>query len=67
MSGITTGTGVFSGIDSRSLIDQLLAVEARPRALAQQRVAQLQQQQTAYLDINTRLLNIKTRQLYLPH
>jgi flagellar hook-associated protein 2 len=60
MSGITTGTGVFSGIDSRSLIDQLLQIEARPRQLAQRRVAQLQQQQTAYLDINSRLLAVRT-------
>ncbi len=60
MSGITTGTGVFSGIDSRSIIDQLIEIEARPRQLAQRRVAQLQQQQTAYLDINSRLLALRT-------
>ncbi len=55
MSGITSGVGLFSGIDTQSLIQQLLAVEARPRDLAQQRVLQLQQQQAAYLDINSKL------------
>jgi flagellar hook-associated protein 2 len=60
MSGISTSTGVFSGIDSKSLIDQILAVEGRSRILVQRRVAQLQQQNAAYLDINSRLSSIKT-------
>jgi flagellar hook-associated protein 2 len=60
MSGISTGTGVFSGIDSKSLIDQILAVEGRSRVLVQRRVVQLQQQNAAYLDINSRLSSIKT-------
>ena len=60
MGGISTGTGLFSGIDTRSLIDQLMAVEARPRALAQQRIVQLKAQQAAYLDINTRMSALKT-------
>lgn len=55
MSGITSGVGIFSGIDTASLIEQLLAVEARPRALAQIRLSQLQAQQASFLDINTRL------------
>ena len=33
MSGITSGTGVFSGINSAQIIDQLIAVESRPKAL----------------------------------
>lgn len=55
MSGITTGIGPFSGIDTRSLIDQLITLESRPRTLAQSRLAQLQQQQTAFLDLNSKL------------
>lgn len=55
MSGISTGVGLFSGIDSASIIRQLLQVEARPRDLVAARVAQLQLQQTGYLDINSRL------------
>ena len=60
MSGITTGVGLFSGIDTASLISQLLALEARPRTLAQQRILQLQQQQSAYLDINSKLSALRT-------
>lgn len=60
MSGITTGVGLISGIDTAGLIQQLLNIEARPRALAQQRLVQLQSQQAAYLDINTRLGSLRT-------
>ncbi len=55
MSGISTGTGIFSGIDTSSIIQQLLAIEARPRDQAMQRVQQLQFQQAAFLDINSRV------------
>ena len=60
MGGITTGVGLFSGIDTASLIDQLIASQSRPQILAQQRVIQLQSQQAAYLDINSRLNGFKT-------
>lgn len=60
MSGITAGVGLFSGIDTASLIDQLLAVAARPRIIAQRRLAQLQVKQSAILDINTALTGVKT-------
>ncbi len=60
MSGISTGTGIFSGIDSRSIIDQLIAIESRPKQLAQSRIAGLQQQRAAFLDINARLGSLKT-------
>ena len=59
MSGIMTGVGLFSGIDSASLIEQLLAVEARPRQLAERRLVQLQAQQAAYLDLNSRMSTLK--------
>ncbi len=60
MSGITSGTGVFSGIDSASIIDQLLQIEARPRILVQRRVAQLQSQAAAFLDLNSRVNALKS-------
>ena len=59
MGGITTGVGLFSGIDTGSLIEQLLAIESRPKVLAQTRLIQLQSQQAAYLDINSRLSAIE--------
>jgi len=60
MGGITTGVGIFSGIDSASLIDQLINAQSRPLILAQTRIIQLNQQQAAYLDINSRINNFKT-------
>lgn len=60
MGSITSGVGLFSGIDSRSIIDQLIAVESRPKQLIQQRVLQLQTQTAAILDLNTRLSSLRT-------
>ena len=60
MSGISTGVGLFSGIDTRSLINQLLAISARPKAFAQLRITQLKVQQAGYLDINSRLSALKS-------
>lgn len=60
MSGITTGTGLFSGIDTKSLIEQLLAIDARPKQLAARRITELQRQQAAYLGVNSALLALKT-------
>jgi len=60
MSGISTGVGVFSGINTQQLISQLLQIEARPKNLAQQRLLNLQTQQSAFLDINSALLGLRT-------
>lgn len=59
MGGITS-SGLFSGIDTGSLIEQLLSIQARPQILAQQRIVQLQTQQAAYLDVNSRLNTLKS-------
>jgi len=59
MGGITTGIGLFSGLDTQSLIQQLLQVEARPLTLMQRRVAQLQGTQAAFLDLNSRLNDLQ--------
>ncbi len=60
MSGIASGVGLISGIDTASLINQILSIESRPKLFAQQRVYNLQLQQTAYLDLNSRLNALKT-------
>jgi len=60
MSGITTGVGIFSGIDTASLIDQLLAIDARPKTIIQKRIVQLQTQQAGLLSINSTLSALKT-------
>lgn len=60
MGSISAGVGLISGIDTASLIEQLLALEARGRTTLQRRVTNLQAQQTALLDVNARLLNFKS-------
>lgn len=57
---ITSGIGLFSGINTRSIIDQLLAIDARPALIFRRRIFELQLQQTAYLDINARMNTLKT-------
>ncbi len=59
MGTITTGTGLISGIDIAGLIDQLIALETRPRVLVEQRNAVLTAQQTAFQDVNAKLLGLK--------
>lgn len=60
MSGITSSVGLISGINSQQIIDQLLAIEARPAAIFQRRIAELQTRQAAFLDLNTRLSGLRT-------
>lgn len=60
MGGVTSGVGLFSGINRTQIIDQLMAVEGRPRAQAQVRMVQLQAINAAYLDLNSRMQAIKT-------
>lgn len=60
MGGITTGVGLFSGINTAELIEQLIALQSRPQVLAQIRMSELQTQQASLLDINSRLSAFKT-------
>ncbi|CAN5729265.1 hypothetical protein BH11PLA1_BH11PLA1_05810 [soil metagenome] len=60
MAGITSNTGIFSGIDSASLINQLVALDARPKAIYQNRISQIQGLQAAYLDVNSKINGLKT-------
>lgn len=60
MSGITSNVGLFSGINTAQIIDQLMTLEARPKTQLQSRIMQLQLQNAGYLDINTRLSALKT-------
>jgi len=59
MSGITSGVGLVSGINSAQLIEQLLSLEGRGKIPIQRRLAAIQQSKTALLDVNARLLNLK--------
>jgi len=59
MGTITSGTGLISGLDIQDIVDQLIAIEARPRQLVQERIAVLNSQKTAFQDISSRLLALK--------
>ncbi|MFM7051468.1 MAG: flagellar filament capping protein FliD [Planctomycetota bacterium] len=59
MSGISTGIGLVSGINSSALIEQLLALESRGKLPIQRRMSSIQGSKTALMDINARLLNLK--------
>lgn len=60
MSGITSGSGIFSGINTSQLIDQLLAVDGRQKNVYTKRIAQLQTRQAAYLGLNTQISGLKS-------
>jgi flagellar hook-associated protein 2 len=55
---ITSGIGLVSGIDTYSLIEQLLGVEAQAKVPIFQRISGLNASKTALLDVNARLLSL---------
>lgn len=59
MGTISSGIGLISGIDHEDLIDKLMAIEARSQTLVKNRNTVLQSQQTAYQEINAKLLALK--------
>lgn len=59
MGQITTGVGLVSGLDIQGIVEQLIAIEARPKNLVEQRNEVLRSQQVAFQDINARLLALK--------
>lgn len=60
MGSISTGIGLISGINTAALIEQLLALEGKGKLPLQQKVASLAAKRTALLDVNSRLLNLKS-------
>ncbi len=61
MPAITTGVGLISGLDYQSIVDKLMRIEARPRDMILTRIAGLDAQRTAYLDISARLTALLAR------
>lgn len=55
---ITSGIGLVSGIDTFSLIEQLLSIDAQSKVPAFQRISSLNASKTALLDVNARLLSL---------
>jgi flagellar hook-associated protein 2 len=56
---ITSSVGPFSGINSGQIIDQLLALEARPKTTAQTRIAGYQKIQAAFLDVSSKTSTLR--------
>ncbi len=53
--------GLVSGLDTETLIKQLLAIERRPVALLEERKDKLTTEANAWRDLNSRLLNLQNR------
>lgn len=61
MAGDLSLSGLVSGMDTESIIQQLMAVESRPVQILQQKKTSLQDKANAWRDINTRLSNLQSR------
>lgn len=53
-------TGLASGLDTNSIVQQLMQVEARPQVLLQQRQAMERVRQQALTDVQTRVANLQS-------
>jgi flagellar hook-associated protein 2 len=58
---ISTGVGLISGINTADLIDQLMAIESRPKTLITNRNTVLSSQQVAFQEVNAKLLAFKLK------
>lgn len=54
-------SGLSSGIDWEGLVEKLMQLERRPLLLMESRKLHLESIKTGWQDVNTRLLNLKTR------
>lgn len=61
MGSLFSGTGLISGLNITSLVDQLIAIDARPRELLTQRSGRVDAQRAAYLDISARVSALLSR------
>src|SRR5215212_9653697 len=59
MAGITSGVGIASGFPTKDIIDQLMSLEARPKALLKTRMDAANSQRLAYTDLAARLTSIR--------
>ena len=55
---ITSGIGLVSGIDTVSLIEQLLAIDSQAKVPIFQRISSLTAAKTALVDVNARMLSL---------
>lgn len=59
MSGISSSTGLISGLPIEDIINQLMTIEGRPKVMVESRNKELKAQQDALKDINSKLLTLK--------
>ena len=59
MGTISSGVGIFSGIDIEGIVSQLLAIEARPRDQLFGRIEALTGQQTALMTVQARVMAVQ--------
>ena len=59
MSGISSGIGLISGINTAELIDQLIELEARPVRNLQARVQEIDARRAAFLELSAKLLAVR--------
>jgi len=59
MSGITSGIGLVSGLPTAELINAIIAQASRPKELLSSRLTTLQNQRSALLELNARLVSLK--------
>src|SRR4051794_12886105 len=60
MAGMSLSTGLISGMDTGSLITQLMQVEANPQTLLKNKLTAIQADAAAYRAVNTRFDALKT-------
>jgi flagellar hook-associated protein 2 len=63
MTSLGSVDGLVSGINTTQIVDQLIAIEARPQTLAKQRLDKFNSQSTAYADLRTKFNSLNTAAL----
>lgn len=59
MGTMSSGVGLISGLDIKSIVDQLVSLEARPRDLLVDQQATVDAQRTAMMDVSAQILAMK--------
>src|SRR5512137_1896513 len=61
MAGTITFDGLASGIKTQDTVAKLIEVESRPKILKEAEKARLENQLAAWREVNTRLLDFRTK------
>ncbi len=59
MSGISSGTGLISGLPTAELIDSIIAQASGPKKLLTERLSTVQKQRSSLLELNARLVSLR--------